>query len=323
MRAVLCHELGPVENLRVEDVPMPEPGPGQLRVAVKAAGASFADGLRVQGKYQFPMSPPYTPGGEAAGVVDAVGEGVAGWSVGDRVYAVANNGAFAEAMIVKPHTLVRLPDSVDFARGASFHQVYGTAWFALKYRTVVRPGETMLVTGAGGGVGLAAIDVARSLGARVIAVASSPEKRALALEMGAEAAIDPALEDVKTRARELTDGKGVDLVYDVTGGEVAEAALRAMGFDGRYLVVGFTAGIPRLPTNLVLLNNRALIGVEWGGWVMRNAEENRQMMADVLAAIDRGELHPVAPFERPLGDAGAVLAELLGRSAVGKIVLVP
>lgn len=323
MRAVVCHELGPVENLRVEDVPLPEPGPGQVRVAVRASGASFADGLRVQGKYQFPMAPPYTPGGEAAGVIDAVGEGVDGFAVGDRVYVAANNGAFAEAMIVKPRTLVKLPDSVDFARGASFHQVYGTAWFALKYRTVIRPGETMLVTGAGGGVGLAAIDVARSLGARVIAVASSPEKRALALAMGAEAAIDPTSEDVKLRARELTDGKGLDLVYDVTGGEVAEAALRAMGFDGRYLVIGFTAGIPRLPINLVLLNNRALIGVEWGGWVARNVEANRQMMADVLAAIDRGELAPVAPFERPLEDAGAVLAELLGRRAAGKTVLVP
>ena len=325
MRAVLCHELGPVENLRVEDVPMPEPGPGQLRVAVKAAGASFADGLRVQGKYQFPMSPPYTPGGEAAGVVDAVGEGVAGWSVGDRVYAVANNGAFAEAMIVKPHTLVRLPDSVDFARGASFHQVYGTAWFALKYRTVVRPGETMLVTGAGGGVGLAAIDVARSLGARVIAVASSQEKRALALEMGAEAAIDPALEDVKTRARELTDGKGIDLVYDVTGGEVAEAGAAGPGL--RRPLPGDRVHRPASrgsPLNLVLLNNRTVIGVEWGGWV---TAQRRGEPADdrriVLAAIDRGELHPVAPFERPLGDAGAVLAELLGRRAVGKIVLVP
>ncbi len=323
MRAVVCHELGPVENLRVQDVPLPEPGPGQVRVVVKAAGVSFADGLRVQGKYQFPMAPPFTPGGEAAGVIDAVGEGIDGWAVGDRVYVAANNGAFAEAMVVKPRTLAKLPDSVDFARGASFHQVYGTAWFALTNRTVVRPGETMLVTGAGGGVGLAAIDVACSLGARVIAVASSPEKRALALAMGAEAAIDPTNEDVKMRARELTDGRGLDLVYDVTGGDVAEAALRAMGFDGRYLVIGFTAGSPRLPTNLVLLNNRALIGVEWGGWVVRNVEANRQMMADVLAAIDRGDLHPIAPFERPLEDAGAVLAELLGRQAAGKIVLVP
>ena len=323
MRAVVCHELGPVENLRVQDVPLPEPGPGQVRVVVKAAGVSFADGLRVQGKYQFPMAPPFTPGGEASGVIDAVGEGIDGWAVGDRVYVAANNGAFAEAMVVKPRTLAKLPDSVDFARGASFHQVYGTAWFALTNRTVVRPGETMLVTGAGGGVGLAAIDVARSLGARVIAVASSPEKRALALAMGAEAAIDPTNEDVKMRARELTDGRGLDLVYDVTGGDVAEAALRAMGFDGRYLVIGFTAGIPRLPTNLVLLNNRALIGVEWGGWVVRNVEANRKMMADVLAAIDRGDLHPIAPFERPLEDVGAVLGELLGRQAAGKIVLVP
>ena len=323
MRAVICNELGPVENLTVEDRQTPDPGPGQVRVTMHAAGASFADALQVAGKYQFPQKPPYTPGGEAAGVVDAVGEGVTDWKPGDRVFASVGNGAFAEHIIARSQQLVRLPEGLDFARGASFLQVYGTAWFALKRRTVVRPGEVMLVTGAGGGVGLAAIDVARSMGARVIAVASSPEKRALAMAMGAESTIDPLTEDVKARARELTGGEGLDLVYDVVGGDVSEAALRALKFDGRFLVVGFTAGIARVPLNLVLLNNRTVVGVEWGGWVMRNQDANRALIVEVVDAIDRGELHPVAPFERPLADAGAVFSELLNRRAVGKIVLVP
>jgi NADPH:quinone reductase len=322
MRAVVCHEIGSVENLAVEERPTPDPGPGQVRVAVKAAGASFVDALQVSGRYQFPQQAPYTPGGECAGVVDALGEGVTEFAPGDRVFASVGSGAMADTLLAKPTQLTRLPDGVDFARGASFLQVYGTAWFALRKRTTVKPGDVMLVTGAGGGVGLAAIDVARSLGARVIAVASSEEKRQLALSAGAFAAIDLA-DDVKTRARELTEGKGIDLVYDVTGGAVSEQALRALRFDGRYLVIGFTGGISKVPLNLVLLNNRTVIGVEWGGWVPRHLEENKAMIGEIVAAIGNGELKPVPPFERPLADAGAVLGELLDRKALGKIVLVP
>lgn len=323
MRAVVCHALGSIAELAVQDWPEPAPGPGQVRVAVKAAGASFVDGLTVAGRYQFPLKPPYVPGGESAGVVDAVGEGVEGWSVGDEVFASTGTGGFAEALVAKPHQLIRLPAGLDFARGASFLQVYGTAWFALKHRTFVQPGEVVLVTGAGGGVGLAAVDVARSLGGRVIAVASSEEKRALALAMGAEAAIDSTSEDVKARARELTDGQGVDVVYDVVGGELSEAALRALKFDGRFCVIGFTGGIAKVPLNLVLLNNRTMVGVEWGGWAGKFPAENRVLIGEVVKAIERGELHPVAPSERPLEDAAAVLSDLLERRAVGKIVLVP
>jgi NADPH2:quinone reductase len=322
MRAVRCRQIGSLEALAVEELPTPAPGEGEVRVAVKAAGASFVDALTAAGKYQFPLKPPYTPGGECAGVVDAVGAGVSEWKSGDRVFASTGVGAFADTLIAKARQLTRLPDAIDFARGASFLQVYGTAWFALKIRTCVEAGESVLVTGAGGGVGLAAIDVARSLGARVIAVASSEEKRKLALAAGAFAALDTG-EDVKTRARELTGGKGLDVVYDVTGGPVAEQALRALGFDGRYCVIGFTGGIAKIPMNLVLLNNRTLVGVEWGGWIPRNQERNRAMIGEIVAAIARGELKPVAPFERPLTDASHVLAELLGRRAVGKIVLVP
>lgn len=310
-------------NLTVEEVPTPEPGPGQVRVAIAAAGASFVDALMIAGRYQFPMEAPYVPGGESAGVIDGVGPDVEGWAIGDRVFASTRGGGFAEHLLAAPGQLVRLPDTIDFLRGSSFLQVYGTAWFALKYRTVVRPGEVVLVTGAGGGVGLAAIDVARCLGARVIAVASSEEKRQLAMSMGAEAAIDSSSEDIKTRARELTDGQGIDVVYDVVGGAVSEPALRALRFDGRFCVIGFTGGIAKVPLNLALLNNRTIVGVEWGGWVMRYPEENRALVAEVVDAIATGRLRPVEPFTRPLDDAREVLADLLERRAVGKIVLVP
>jgi NADPH2:quinone reductase len=323
MRSVVCTAFGTEDNFVIEDGPTPDPGPGQLRVVVRAAGASFVDGLQAAGRYQFAAQPPYVPGGEAAGVIDAVGDGVEGWQVGDGVLASIGRGAFADHVFAVPQQLVRLPDEIDFAVGASFLQTYGTAWFAFKKRTIVRPGEVVLVTGAGGGVGLAAIDVARSLGGRVIAVASSEHKRALAMAMGADSAIDPLTEDLKTRARELTGGAGVDVVYDVAGGAVSEPALRALRFDGRFLVVGFPGGIATVPLNLVLLNNRTVIGVEWGGWVPRNVDENRAMIDDIVAAIAAGELHPVTPTERPLTDARAVLSELLDRKAAGKIILVP
>ncbi len=249
MRSIVCVAHGTENNFVVEESPTPEPADGQVRVAIEAAGASFVDALQAAGKYQFAAQPPYVPGGESAGTIDAVGAGVEGWSVGDRVLVQSGRGAFATHLIAFPGQLIRLPGGVSADIGASFLQVYGTAWFAFKKRTVVRPGEVVLVTGAGGGVGLAAIDVARSMGARVIGVASTDEKRALAMAAGAESTIDPLTEDVKTRARELTDGKGVDVVYDVAGGPVSEPALRALRFDGRFLVVGFPGGIATVPLN--------------------------------------------------------------------------
>jgi NADPH:quinone reductase len=330
MRSVVLNEVGSLSSLAVLETPTPEPGDGQVLVEIRAAGASFVDALQASGGYQFPIPAPYTPGGESAGVIAAIGAGVqssgsesgVGWAVGDHVVVSSGIGGFSSHILANPSMLIRVPQSVDFVTAASFLQVYGTAWFALNHRTVVRPGETMLVTGAGGGVGLAAIDVAVSKGARVIAVASTADKRELAMSMGAFAAIDSE-DDVKTKARELTDGKGIDLVYDVTGGPVAEQALRALRFDGRYLVIGFTAGIVKVPLNLALLNNRTIIGVEWGGWVPRNRDANAAMIADIVAAIADGTLHPVAASRRPLEDAQAVLEELIQRRATGKIVLVP
>ncbi len=323
MRAVMCQSYGEPDSLVIDEVPEPEPGAGQVRIAIRAAGVNYVDGLLAAGSYQVKIPPPFVPGSEVAGVIDAVGADVVGAAVGDRVFATMGTGGFAEKVVVSAKAVTAIPANLDFARAATFHQSYCTAWFSFTRRTEIRPDEWVLVTGAGGGIGLAAIDVVRALGGRVIAVASTDEKRGLALAMGAEATIDPTTEDVKLRARELTDGAGIDVVYDAVGGDVAEAALRALRFDGRFCVIGFTGGIPRVPLNLVLLNNRTVVGVEWGGWVMRNVAANQLLVGEVLAAIADGRLHPVAPTERPLEDAPTAIADLLERRAAGKIVLVP
>jgi NADPH2:quinone reductase len=322
MRSIVCEELGPPEKLAVTDGPAPEPGDGQVRIAVKAAGVNYVDGLIAAGRYQVRLTPPFVPGSEVAGVVDKVGAGVSEQRIGERVFATLGVGGFAEEAVVRADGAIPIPGSLDFARAASFHQAYCTAWFAFTRRIATKPGEWVLVTGAGGGVGLAAIDVARSLGLRVIAAASTVEKRDLATRAGAEATIDTAHEDVKSRARELAGG-GVDVVYDAVGGELSEPALRALRFDGRFLVIGFAGGIAKVPLNLVLLNNRDVVGVEWGGWVMKFPDDNRELVREVLDAIANDRLHPVAPEERPLDAAGAALADLLERRAAGKIVLVP
>lgn len=322
MRAVLCNDYGGPESLVVADVPIPEPGPGQVRLAVRAAGVNYVDGLIAAGRYQVRIPTPFVPGSEVAGVVDAVGPGVTGLVPGTRVFASIGTGAFAEYVIASDRSVTPIDDGLDFGRAASFHQAYSTAWFALTRRTRIDADEWVLVTGAGGGVGLAAVDVARAFGARVIAVASTADKRALAQAMGAEATLDPAADDIKMRAREISGG-GIDVVYDAVGGDIAEAALRALRFDGRFCVIGFTGGIPRVPLNLVLLNNRTIVGVEWGGWALRNLDANAQLVAEVVAAIGEGRLHPIAPTERPLEAAGTAIADLLERRAAGKTVLVP
>jgi NADPH2:quinone reductase len=322
MRCVVCKELGPPDQLVVDDCPEPEPGEGQVRIATRAAGVNYVDGLIASGRYQVKIPTPFVPGSEVAGEIDAVGAGVDPARVGERVFASLGVGGFAEAVTVRAEQAIEIPGTLGFPEAASFHQAYCTAWFAFTRRITTRPGEWCLVTGAGGGIGLAAVDVARALGLRVVAVASTAEKRELATRAGAEATIDPTTEDVKTRAREIGDG-GIDVVYDAVGGELSEAALRALRFDGRFLVIGFTGGIPKVPLNLVLLNNRDVVGVEWGGWVMRRPDENRQLVREVLDRIAAGDLHPVAPQQRPLEDAGSAIADLLERRAAGKIVLVP
>jgi NADPH2:quinone reductase len=335
MRAVVCRELGPPSSLRVTDEPEPgPPGPGKVTVRVEAAGVNYVDALFVQGRYQIKPPLPFVPGSEAAGTIAAVGDGVEGLAVGDRVLASFGLGAFAEQLVLDALAVTRLPDALDAPRAATFTQSYATALFSLRDRADLQPGETALVLGAGGGVGLATIDVARALGAKVIGAASSEDKRAAAADAGAAATIDTTGEPLKDRARELArslaqEGRdrlvsGVDVVVDPIGGPLADAALRALGEGGRYLVIGFASGeIPSLPLNQVLLRNRSLVGVDWGAWALGHPDRQRQLLDELLTWVDAGRLHPPAPVTYPLDQAGQALDDLLERRVVGKLALVP
>lgn len=321
MRRVVCNGFGPLDDLVVEDGPEPSAGPGQVVVDVKAAGVNFVDALFVQGKYQIKPPTPFTPGSDIAGVVSSVGDGVSDVAVGDRVIASAGLGAFAEQAVLGAGSLFPLPDGVGFEVGAALSQSYATALYTFRYRAPLEEGQWVLVTGAGGGVGRACVDVARSMGARVIGVGSSEEKREAAREAGAEATID-VTEDIKVRAREISGG-GVDIVADQVGGDLAEPCLRALKWGGRFLVIGFTGGIPRIPLNQVLLNSRQVIGIEWGAWAMRNPDENRALLADVLDQVASGVLRPAMPTVAKLDEVVQVLKDFEQRRVTGRVVLVP
>lgn len=324
MRQVVCKELGPPDVLTLEEHPDLVPEAGQVVVDVEAAGVNFVDALFVAGKYQIKPPLPFTPGSEVAGVVSAVGPGVEGFSPGDRVLAMCWLGGYASQVALSPGGLVRLPDNLDSATAACFTQSYLTGLFSLRERARAQAGETLLVLGAGGGVGLAAIDIGRALGLRVIGAASSADKRAAASAIGAEAVIDTTSEDVKVRAREFGGGDGVDIVYDPVGGDLAEPALRGLAWLGRYLVIGFASGpIPTLPLNQVLLKNRSIVGVDWGAWQMKNASANRSMLEELLGMVADGRLHPIAPTTYPLENVADALEDLQNRRVTGKLALVP
>ena len=324
MRHIVCHEFGPPDRLRLEQAPDPEPGPGEVLVAVRAAGVSFVDGLIVAGRYQMKPPLPFTPGLAVAGEVIGAGEGVAGLAPGSRVVGSSFGlGGYASHRALPAEVLVPVPDPVSFAVAATAVESYATMLFALTRRAELRPGEWVLVLGAGGGIGLAAVDAARSLGARVIAAASTEAKRAAALAAGAQAAVDYRAEDLRARVREIT-GAGADLVIDPVGDPFAEPALRSLRGLGRYLVIGFAGGsIPRLPLNRVLLDNRAVIGVDWGAWSRGDPAGNRALVADVLERVAAGDLHPVVPATYPLERAAEALAELAARRVTGKLALLP
>lgn len=323
MRAVVCSEFAPVDRLRVAERPDPEPGPGEVLVEVRAAGVSFVDALFVQGAYQIKPPLPFTPGGEVAGDVVAVGSDVAGPSVGDRVLAVPWLGGFASHVVVPARSLVPIPGDLSYGQAAGLVQSYGTMLFSFTRRMQLRAGEWVLVLGAGGGIGLAAVDLAKHLGAKVIAAASTADKLDAARRAGADATIAYETEDLKARARELSGG-GVDVVVDPVGGRFAEAALRSLGWMGRYLVIGFAGGaIPSLPANQVLLNNRTVVGIDWGAWTMRDPDGNRLLLDDLVALAARGEIHPVEPTAYALDDVVRALTDLQGRRVGGKVVLVP
>lgn len=323
MRAIVCNELGPLDTLVVEERPDPDPGDGMVRIDVAAAGVNFVDGLICQGTYQLKPAVPFVPGSEVAGTISAVGPGVSGWKEGDRVLVFCGFGGFASQVVAPALSLVAVPDELDLGQAAALIQSYCTMLFTLTRRTAVAPGEWVLVLGAGGGIGLAAVDVATALGARVIAAASTPEKLAAAVAMGAEATIAYETEDLKVRARELSGG-GVDVVVDPVGGRHAEQALRATHHLGRFCVIGFASGpIPSIPVNQVLLNNRTLVGVDWGGWTFKDPLGNRALMDDLIGMVAARRLHPTEPMVRPLAQAAGVMTGLIDRSVTGKVVLAP
>lgn len=323
MRAVVCSQFAPLDRLTIEELPDPSPGPGRVVVAVRAAGVNYVDALFVQGLYQVKPPLPFTPGGEVAGEVAAVGEGVEAPAIGDRVLAMSWLGGYSSHVEVPAAGVVPIPEALTFGQAAALVQSYGTMLFALTRRTHVRPGEWVLVLGAGGGIGLAAIDVARHLGANVIAAASSEAKLALAVAAGATATIAYETEDLKVRARELSGG-GVDVVVDPVGDRFADPALRSLGWMGRYLVIGFAGGeIPELRANQALLNNRTIVGVDWGAWTMRDPDGNRALLGELMEMAGSGAVSPVEPVAYPLDDVVTVLADLQNRRIAGKAVLVP
>ncbi|MEJ2889608.1 zinc-binding dehydrogenase [Actinomycetospora aeridis] len=322
MRRVLCREFGPTDRLELVEEPDPSPGPGQVVVAVEAAGASFVDALIVRGGYQLRPELPFTPGTAVAGRVVGVGEGVDGRVRGCRVAALMMGfGAYASHVVVPAEEVAPLSEDVDAAVAATALESYSTLLFATTHRLPITAGERVVVLGAGGGIGLAAVDVARGLGARVLAVASTEEKRNAAVTAGAEDAV--GYDALKDAIRAGTDG-GADVVIDPVGGDAAEQALRALRPLGRYAVLGFTSGeIPRLPANRVLLANRTVVGVDWGDWARADPRAATALAADLLARVDRGELHPPAPARRPLEEAGAALGRYAERAVTGKIALIP
>lgn len=326
MRALVCEAFGPIESLAVAERPDPTPGPGEICVDVKAAGLNFPDVLCVQGLYQFKPETPFVPGQEAAGIVSAVGSGVERPRVGDRVAFLTLTGAFGEKALIPAASAIPVPDSMDFETAAAFTMAYGTSYYALKNRAGLQPGEIALVLGAAGGVGLAAVALAKAMGARVIAAASSAAKLEIAEASGADAVINYAEEDLKARTRalaqELAGADGVDVVYDPVGGPYAEPALRALRWEGRYLVVGFAAGdIPKIPLNLTLLKSCQIVGVFFGAWGMRDPQGMATNMAELQALFADGRVRPVISNRYALADATAGFHALAAREAVGKLVI--
>jgi NADPH:quinone reductase len=324
VRAVVCRELGPPSLLAVEERPDPIPVAGQVVVEVEAAGVNFVDGLFIAGRYQIKPPLPFIPGSEVAGRIAVLGDEVSGLSVGQRVMASTGLGGYASHVVVPASSLAALPDVLDAPRAATFTQSFSTCLFALRDRAHVVAGQSVLVLGAGGGVGLAAIAVARALGCRVMGAASSDEKRSAALGAGADAVTDTGTETIKDRVREWAGGTGVDVVIDPIGGPAAEQSLRALGDGGRYLVIGFASGeIPAIPLNQVLLRNRTVVGVDWGIWSVQHAADQRALVEDLLAMVSVGRIDPVRPTTYPLDQAAAALDNLLARRVVGKVALIP
>ena len=324
MRALLCKSHGLPETLVVEELPTPVPGPGQLCIDVKAAGVNFPDALIIQNKYQLKPALPFAPGAELAGVVSAIGPGVTRFKVGDTVCGACGFGAFAEEVVVDAARMFAMPVGVSFDVAASFILAYGTSHHALIDRGELRTGETVVVLGAAGGVGLAAVEIAKAVGARVIACASNEEKLALCRSRGADETINYTSEDLKERIRDLTKGEGADVIYDPVGGGYAEPALRSIGWRGRYLVVGFANGeIPRIPLNLALLKGCSIVGVYWGAFASREPSAAGAAVRQLFDWLAEGKLEPEISGRYELANAPQALRAMLDRKVTGKVVVLP
>ena len=323
MKALVCRALDGIESLAVGELPPPSPKAGEVVIAVHAAGVNFPDVLIVQGKYQFKAPLPFAPGCEVAGVVKSVGEGVSSVKPGDAVVAIMMSGGFAQEALARETDVVKLPAGVDPVAASAFLFTYGTSYHALKDRAKLRPGETLLVMGAAGGVGLAAVELGKLIGARVIAAASSAEKLALCRERGADALIDYAHEDLRERLKALAP-EGVDVVLDPVGGDYTERALRAMAWNGRYLVVGFAQNeIPRIPLNLVLLKGCSLVGVFWGEFRRRESALFHANSAQLVEWLQAGRLSPHVSARYPLEQGRQALRDVAERRVMGKVVILP
>lgn len=322
MKAVLCKEYGPAESLVIEDVPSPEAKGHGVKVRVKAAGLNFPDTLIIQGKYQIKPTMPFSPGGEMSGEVLAVGEKVTRFKAGDRVAGLTGYGAFAEEVVVPEQNLLPVPDSMSDEKAAAFSMVYGTSYHALKQRANIQPGESLLVLGASGGVGLATVELGKAMGAHVIAAASTAEKLEVAKAAGADELINYTEEPLKDAIKRLTDSKGVDVVYDPVGGDFTEQALRGMAWNGRHLIIGFAAGeIPKIPANLALLKGCSVVGVFWGSFTQREPDVSARNMMELMELFAEGKIDPKISEVFEFEDYAKALGALTERRATGKVVL--
>lgn len=322
MKAVLCKEYGPAESLVIEDVPSPEAKGHGVKVRVKAAGLNFPDTLIIQGKYQIKPTMPFSPGGEMSGEVLAVGEKVTRFKAGDRVAGLTGYGAFAEEVVVPEQNLLPVPDSMSDEKAAAFSMVYGTSYHALKQRANIQPGESLLVLGASGGVGLATVELGKAMGAHVIAAASTAEKLEVAKAAGADELINYTEEPLKDAIKRLTNSKGVDVIYDPVGGDFTEQALRGMAWNGRHLIIGFAAGeIPKIPANLALLKGCSVVGVFWGSFTQREPDVSARNMMELMELFAEGKIDPKISEVFEFEDYAKALGALTERRATGKVVL--
>ena len=322
MKAMVCKAFGPVDSLVFEDFPEPKCGPGQVRVKVKAAGCNFPDILQVEGKYQFKPPFPFIPGMETAGDVLEVGEGVTGFKVGQRVITRGGSGAFAEQTVAGVNDVLPMPDNMPYEHGAAFPVTYGTTYHALVQRGELKKGEVLLVHGASGGVGLNAVEMGKLMGATVIGTGGSDEKLKIATQYGADHVINYSREKIRDRVKELTGGKGADVVYDPVGGDAMDESVRCINWNGRILVIGFASGrIAEVPTNLCLLKGCSIVGVFWGQFTQKEPELNAENFRKLLGMYAEGKLKPHVSMKFPLADAKKALHALADRKATGKVVL--